>query len=120
MTTEMSIGVRRGARVPARDELTRHLLSLVLAAVLVWYTFVAVPAHAQSFAARSPDDEGRDGEVRGPRDSASAYPRADSNADADEWFASGPTPAAAARESFEDSACESVEDLDWPEYIFMD
>jgi hypothetical protein len=88
MTSEMSIGVRRGARVLTREELKRHFLALVLAAVLVWYTALVVPAHAKAFAARTPDDEGRDGEVREPRDGTSSR--------------------------------ESVEDLDWPEYIFLD
>ena len=112
MTSEMSIGGGRGARVPTKEELKRHFLALVLAAVLVWYTALVVPTHAKTFAARTHDDEERDGEVRGPGGVASRYPRADSNADADEWFASGPTPA--------DSARESVEELDWPEYIFTD
>jgi len=112
MTSEMSIGVRRGARVPTKEELKRRFLALVLAAVLVWYTALVVPAHAKTFAVRTHDDEGRDGEVRGPGGVVSRYPRADSNADANEWFAFGPTHAESAR--------ASVEELDWPEYIFMD
>src|SRR5213080_2756134 len=112
MTSEMIIEVRRAPSALTKEELTRHLLSLVLAAVLVWYTFVAVPVHARTFAAQTPDDEGRDGEVRGPRGGAPAYPRADATDTANEWLASGPTPAESVR--------ESVEDLDWPEYIFTD
>ena len=120
MMSEMSIGGGRAPSVLTKEELTRHLLSLVLAAVLVWYTFVAVPVHARTFAAQTPDDEGRDGEVRGRDGGASAYLRADSTDTANEWFASGPTRAESARESVEDSARESVEELDWPEYIFVD
>ena len=112
MTSEMSIRGGHAPSVLTKEELTRHLLSLVLAAVLVWYTFVAVPVHARTFVAQTPDDEGRDGEVRGRVGVASNDSHADANADADEWFASGPTRAESAR--------ESVEDLDWPEYIFVD
>ena len=112
MTSEMSIGVRRGARVPTKEELKRHFLALVLAAVLVWYTALVVPAHAKTFAARTHDDEERDGEVRGPGGVASSDSRADSTDTTGVWFAFGPTPAESAR--------ESVEDLDWPEYIFVD
>ena len=88
MTSEMSIGVRRAPGTPAKEELKRHLLALVLAAVLVWYTALVVPAHSKTFVALKPDDGGRDGEVREPRIGASSR--------------------------------ESVEDLDWPEYIFVD
>ena len=77
MTREMDIGVGRPATVPAKEELTRRLLALVLAAVLVWYT-VVIPANAsaRSSAAPAPDDEGRDGEVRGRVGGASADSRA--------------------------------------------
>ena len=112
MTSEMSIGVRRGARVPTKEELKRHFLALVLAAVLVWYTALVVPAHAKTFAARTHDDEERDGEVRGPGGVASSDSRADSTDTTGVWFAFGPMRAESAR--------ESVEDLDWPEYIFTD
>ena len=88
MTSEMSIGVRRAPGAPAKEELKRRLLALVLAAVLVWYTALVVPAHSKTFVALKPDDGGRDGEVRGREDGASSR--------------------------------ESVEDLDWPEYIFVD
>jgi hypothetical protein len=113
MTREVGIGVGRPAATPARDELTRRLLALVLAAVLVWYT-VVIPAGApaRSSAAPVPDDEGRDGEVRGRDGGASADSRAYSIAAANEGFAFGP-PAG-------ESACEPVEDLDWPEYIYLD
>ena len=112
MTSEMSIGVRRAAGTPAKEELKRHLLALVLAAVLVWYTALVVPAHSKTFVALKPDDEGRDGEVREPRVGASAYQRADSTDTTNEWFAFGPTTAESAR--------GSVEDMDWPEYICLD
>ena len=119
MMSEMSIGGGRAPSVLTKEELTRHLLSLVLAAVLVWYTALAVPARAKTFAAQTPDDEGRDGEVRGRVGGASSdslvnqtADASDQTADASEWFAFGPTHAESAR--------ESVEDLDWPEYIFTD
>jgi hypothetical protein len=118
MTRELNVEVGRGAHQPARDELRRRLLALVLAAVLVWYT-VVVPsgAPARSSAARVPEDEGQDGEVRdgilsgrggGSRPDLRAY----LVAAAAEGVGVGP---AAAEE-----ASESVEDLDWPEYIYPD
>jgi len=120
MTSEMSIGGGRGARVMTKEELTRHLLSLVLAAVLVWYTFVAVPVHARTLAAQTPDDEGRDGEMRRRVGGASNNSHANATASANKWLASGPTRAESACESVEDSARGPVEELDWPEYIFVD
>ena len=88
MTAALSLDVRRRTAV-GREELRRQLLALVLAFVLVWYTFV-VPAHAgaRSSAGFAPDDEGHDGEVRG------AAPRV-----------------------VKDEG-RPVEDLDWPEYIY--
>jgi hypothetical protein len=66
MMTRTSLEIVRGANVPARDELRRQLLALVLAAVLVWYTFlVPTNAPARSYNRMPPDDEGSDGEVRG-------------------------------------------------------
>jgi hypothetical protein len=47
-----------------REELRRQMLALVLACVLVWYTFV-VPAGAAAPRRVEPDDAGHDGEVRG-------------------------------------------------------
>ena len=90
MTAALSFEVRRRAPLD-REELRRQLLALVLAFVLVWYTFV-VPAHAGARSPRSfaPDDEGHDGEVRG-FGSATPDLKSDSRA---------------------------VEDLDWPEYIY--
>ena len=79
-----------GRRAPlSREELRRQMLALVLAFVLVWYTFV-VPAHAGSRSSRvmTPDDEGHDGEVRG---------------------AGGASPL---------EKPQPVEELDWPEYIY--
>jgi hypothetical protein len=66
MMTRTSLEIVRGANVPTRDELRRQLLALVLAAVLVWYTFL-VPANAsaRSYNRMPSDDEGCDGEVRG-------------------------------------------------------
>jgi hypothetical protein len=118
MTRGLNVEVGRVAEPPSREELTRRLLALVLAAVLVWYT-VVVPSGgpARSRAARTPDDEGRDGEVRegemrGRVGGARAGLRAYSIAGVKEEFASGPSGVEAAR--------ESVEELDWPEYIYPD
>lgn len=91
MTAALSLNVRRRAPL-GREELRRQMLALVLAFVLVWYTFV-VPAGAASPRRAAPDDEGHDGEVRG------AGPRA-VKPDA---RPTDPRPA---------------EDLDWPEYIY--
>jgi hypothetical protein len=88
-----ALGFEVGRRAPlGREELRRQMLALVLAAVLVWYTFV-VPAHSYAGGASrlSPEDEGRDGEVR-EAGGGGAAPRA-----------SHPRP---------------DEDLDWPEYIY--
>ena len=86
MTATLSL--HDGRRSPLdREELRRQLLALVLAFVLVWYTFV-VPASAATPRRVTSDDEGHDGEVRGVK----PHPlRSDSR---------------------------SVEDLDWPEYIY--
>ena len=88
MTAALTIDVGRRAPL-GRDELRRRMLALVLAFVLVWYTFV-VPAGAASAGPRryAPDDEGHDGEVRRAGGAAAEK---------------GP-PAA--------------DDLDWPEYIY--
>jgi hypothetical protein len=88
--TSLSLEVGRRS-LPGREELRRQLLALVLAFVLVWYTFV-VPAGAGSFARRgvAPEDDGQDGEVRGTG-------------------AAPPAAGVGARPS---------EDLDWPEYIY--
>ncbi len=62
MTAALSLEVKRRAPL-GREELRRQMLALVLACVLVWYTFVAP---AGTFTASRPayDDEGNDGEVR--------------------------------------------------------
>jgi hypothetical protein len=60
MTTGVHVRPGRGATSPAREELRRQLLALVL----VWYTLV-VPAGPAGPARFEPDDEGSDGEVRG-------------------------------------------------------
>jgi hypothetical protein len=86
-----AVGVQVGRRAPAltKEELRRQLLALVLAFVLVWYTFV-VPATAAA-GSSTPDDEGHDGEVRGV-----------GGAEGDE----------------EKVKTESADELDWPEYIY--
>jgi hypothetical protein len=86
MTAALSLDVRRRAPL-GREELRRQLLALVLAFVLVWYTLV-VPAGAASPRRFEPDDEERDGEVRGLK------------------------PQSVKTDS------QPVEDLDWPEYIY--
>jgi hypothetical protein len=89
MTAALSLGVGRRAPLGG-EELRRQLLALVLAAVLVWYTLVSVPAGSSG--SPTPDDEGDDGEVR------------------DAGFAP-PT---------EKPRPRPAEDLDWPEYIYPD
>jgi len=91
MTLGVRPGVRRDAAVPTREEMRRQLLALVLAAVLVWYTFV-VPAHAGSVGSGrpTPDDEGLEGEVR---DAGGALPVAEGDP-------------------------RALDELDWPEFIY--
>ena len=88
MTAAPGLEVRWRAPL-GREELRRRLLALVLACVLAWYTLV-VPAYASAGSPRrsEPDDESRDGEVRG----------------------FGP--------AAEKSDSQAVEELDWPEYIY--
>jgi hypothetical protein len=89
-----ALGLEAGRRSPLdRDELRRQMLALVLACVLVWYTFV-VPAHASAGSSRgfAPEDDGGDGEVRG---------------------VGGATPARRATP-------QAADELDWPEYIYPD
>jgi hypothetical protein len=90
---------RRALRVLTKEELRRQLLALILAAVLVWYTFV-VPASApaKQVAGRTPDDGEYGDEVR----------RSDSGFDGD-----GSTETALVSNA-------SVDELDWPEYIYVD
>jgi hypothetical protein len=91
MTRGMSWQVGRGAALPASEELRRQLLALLLAAVLVWYTLVVpAPAYAKSYGGATPDDEGVEGEVRGT--------------------------GGAARAGRDDAT--TVDDLDWPEFIY--
>ena len=90
MTAGVTLNVRRCAQAPTREELRRQLLALVLALVLVWYTFV-VPANAAGgYARTAPGDEGSDGEVRS---------------------IGGAAPA-------KEVEAESADELDWPEYIY--
>ena len=112
MTREADIGAGRRAAAPVtREELTRRLLALVLAAVLVWYT-VVIPSGAHARRPAAPDDGGQDGEMREGVDGAPADSRAYTVAAARKGFAFGPAGGETAR--------ESVEDLDWPEYIYLD
>jgi hypothetical protein len=115
MTRELNIEVGGRAPAQARDELRRRLLALVLAAVLVWYT-VVIPssAPARASAARVPEDEGQDGEVR---EGVLSGRRGDSRPDLRAYLIA--VAAEGASETDED-ASESVEDLDWPEYIYPD
>jgi hypothetical protein len=92
--TAVGVRVSRRAPAPTREELRRQLLALVLALVLVWYTFV-VPANASARSYAAPDDEGHDGEVRGVGDAAQTK-----------------------KVEAEKVEAESAEDLDWPEYIY--
>jgi hypothetical protein len=103
MTAGLSLGAGRAAAVPSREELRRQLLALVLAAVLVWYTFV-VPAHAgaRGYARPAPDDEGLDGEVRGV-----------GGVRAPRGGAQNPRP-----ENPRPENQEPDDELDWPEFIF--
>lgn len=78
-----------------------HLLSLVLAVVLVWYTTVALPVSEPSSARRISDREPSDAEERGshlPSHRREFKPKL--------------APAATDGSEF-----ESVDDLDWPEII---
>ena len=94
--TAVGVRVGRSGPAPTSEELRRQLLALVLALVLVWYTFV-VPANAAagSTARTAPDDGGLDGEVRGVGGAARA-----GNAES------------------ERAGAEPPEELDWPEYIY--
>ncbi|HEY0079622.1 MAG TPA: hypothetical protein VGB73_13495 [Pyrinomonadaceae bacterium] len=89
---------------------SRHLLSLVLAVVLVWYTTVALPVSVPSTARRTSDLEPSDAEERGSHlpshhrefkpkiaQALAAKPEADASTDGSEF--------------------ESVDELDWPEII---
>lgn len=92
-----ALGLADGRRAPlGREELRRQLLALVLAFVLAWYTFV-VPANVGARSPRrfAPDDDARDGEVRGGGVNTV-----------------GAAPAAAKNDSRAD------DDLDWPDYIY--
>lgn len=88
MTAGVGLQVRRAAALPAREEMRRQLMALVLACVLVWYTLV-VPPYAGP-RRRAADDEGQDGEVRGVGPAAPAVK-------------GDPQP---------------PEELDWPEFIY--
>lgn len=79
----------RGRRLTG-EELRRHLMALILAAVLVWYTSVTPPTgFTRSAPSRPHGDEGRKG-------GAQAEPPA------------------------EGGGSDSVEELDWPEFICVD
>jgi len=87
--------VRHAARLLTKQELTRQLLALVLTAVLVWHT-VLIPANASAPAKRprrrSPSDEERSAESR----RGEVYSNALKDTD------------------------ESVDEMDWPEFIGLD
>ena len=81
---------------------TKRLLSLVLCAVLVWYTFVnPSDAPAQGFRGNASDAEGRD---LCPEEGAGK----------NEWVRAGPGEEYATPKA---ESCPSVDDLDWPEII---
>ncbi len=63
MTAGLSLQLNRRAPALTREELRRQLLALVLACVLVWYTFVA-PAGAAAARRFEPEDDADAGEVR--------------------------------------------------------
>jgi hypothetical protein len=86
-----------------KEELTRHLLALVLTAVLVWNT-VLIPASASAPAKRS-RHRTPGGERRG------AESRRDGTSVGTSRIACG---------SLEEVAGDSVDDLDWPEFIGLD
>jgi hypothetical protein len=90
------VRTQRAHVVWTKEELTHHLLALVLAAVLVWYALV-VPANASAkrVAGQTPDDAEHGGEVR-CKDSA---------------FDKGVST---------EEAVVPVDELDWPEYIYTD
>ncbi|HJQ31745.1 MAG TPA: hypothetical protein VJ866_06195 [Pyrinomonadaceae bacterium] len=90
MTASVGLQINRRAPALTREELRRQVLALVLALVLVWYTFV-VPANAVARSYAAPDDEGHDGEVRGVGGAVKAEEKVEP---------------------------QSVEELDWPEYIY--
>ena len=101
MTRESSIRIRHAQSALTREELKKHLLALVLAAVLLWYTSLVVPSNVRPRAARPHEDDERGGEVRGLACASEAEKVAtDSTAKED--------------------ARERVEELDWPEYICLD
>ena len=99
MTRESSI--RHAQSALTREELKRRLLALVLAAVLLWYTSLAIPTSARPHATRPHEDDERGGEVRDLRDASEA-----------ERVATDSTAKECTR--------EQIEELDWPEYICLD
>ena len=87
--------MRHAAKVLTKQELTNRLLALVLTAVLVWHTVLIPPGpYAPARRTRRPS---RGGEERG------AKPRR-----------------SAALNDASRRAAESVDDLEWPEFICMD
>lgn len=95
--------VRQALKVLTKEELTRQLLALVLTAVLVWHT-VLVPSSSHAPAKRprrrSPGDEARAAQSRRNMLGAGTT-----------WVAGGPP---------DESAADSVDELDWPEFIGLD
>ena len=81
-------------------------MALVLTAVLVWYTLVVPPyAPAPLRAARLPEDEAADGEVRHAKGTPASNGSRDLSFEVSDLNASADVP---------------VEALDWPEYIGLD
>jgi hypothetical protein len=104
-----SVLTREDFRARTSEELRARLMALVLTAVLVWYTLVVPPyAPAAVRAARLPEDEGADGEVRGARGA-----RAEANG-RDLLFQ------ISTRKSPKEAPDVPAEELDWPEYIGLD
>jgi len=101
-----SVLTRGDFRARTREEFRARLMALVLTAVLVWYTLVVPPyAPAPRSAARLPEDEAADGEVR-LADGARELTK-------DEGLRFEPS-------SLNSSSDVPVEELDWPEYIGLD
>ncbi|HYH87519.1 MAG TPA: hypothetical protein VEX60_18840 [Pyrinomonadaceae bacterium] len=87
--------VRHAARVLTKEELTSRLLALVLTAVLVWHTVLIPPTlHAHARRTRRPS---HGGEERGAESRRGELLKGASS-----------------------DAVESVDDMDWPEFICMD
>ncbi len=96
--------MRHAARLLTKEELTRQLLALVLTAVLVWHT-VVIPANSCAPARRPRrrmrGDQEREAESRRSSRVSTGTPRVTGG-------------------SSEESAGDSVDELEWPEFIALD